>query len=57
MSFLNIFWQKKIEKILYFFSFQYLENDPLNGLKLIVDINLLKEIIFFKKKYSAYAQF
>ena len=49
MSFLNIFWQKIFWKNIIFFSFQYLENDPLNGLKLIVDINLLKEI--FKKKH------
>ena len=37
ISFFNIFWQKKIEKKTFKISFQYLENDPLNVLNLIVD--------------------
>ena len=51
----TIFWKKTVK-----ISLQYLENEPLNGLKLIVDIcNLLIEITFLKniELSSTYAQF
>ena len=55
ISFLNIFWQKNILKTKYFkFLFQYLENDPLNVLNLILDIIYRQKFHFwtsFDKKY------
>jgi len=47
-SYFSTYFEKYVEKRTFIFSFQYLENEPLNVLNLIVDIILVKK----KKKLS-----